>query len=30
VLEETGFDASKMVSEQNALSINCNDRVVKL
>lgn len=30
VLEETGFDASKLVSEQNALSINCNDRVIKL
>lgn len=30
MLEETGFDASKLVSEQNALSINCNDRVVKL
>lgn len=30
VLEETGFDASTLVSEQNALSINCNDRVVKL
>ena len=30
VLEETGFDASKLVSEQNALSIDCNDRVIKL
>lgn len=30
VLEETGFDSSKLVSEQNSLSINCNDRVIKL